>query len=56
MSMDEGNRLLLQEEGGYQEPLLLPQGGVCTGDGSVDIKGRPASKHATGNWRACFLS
>uniref|UniRef100_A0A0E0M4Z1 Uncharacterized protein n=1 Tax=Oryza punctata TaxID=4537 RepID=A0A0E0M4Z1_ORYPU len=24
-----------------------------TGDGSVDVKGNPASKHSTGCWRAC---
>ncbi|CAN6295860.1 unnamed protein product [Urochloa humidicola] len=54
----EGSRLLFQEEdgGGDQEPLLLPQqdDGLITGDGSVDIRGCPAPKHTTGNWRACF--
>ncbi|XP_062210487.1 protein NRT1/ PTR FAMILY 8.3-like [Phragmites australis] len=53
----EERRLLVQEEGGYQESLpLLPQDvGHYTGDGSVDIKGRPASKHTTGNWRASYF-
>ncbi|CAL4921678.1 unnamed protein product [Urochloa decumbens] len=56
---DEGSRLLLQEEGGGgggdREWLLLPQDAdLITGDGSVDIKGRPAPKYTTGNWRACF--
>ncbi|CAN6290106.1 unnamed protein product [Urochloa humidicola] len=53
----EGSRLLLQEEGegGDQEPLLLPQdAGRITGDGSIDIRGCPAPKNTTGNWRACF--
>ncbi|RLN18175.1 protein NRT1/ PTR FAMILY 8.3-like isoform X1 [Panicum miliaceum] len=54
----EGSRLLLQEEGGdgdRQRLLMLPQDAdLITGDGSVDIKGRPAPKHTTGNWRACF--
>ncbi|GJN30810.1 hypothetical protein PR202_gb19147 [Eleusine coracana subsp. coracana] len=95
----ERSRLLLQEEGGDQESLLLPQkmeasgipilksklkperaklmpfkisvsvtgwviinaiasgqdAGPYTGDGSIDIKGCPASKRTTGNWRACFF-
>ncbi|XP_066164754.1 protein NRT1/ PTR FAMILY 8.3 isoform X4 [Oryza sativa Japonica Group] len=53
----EDRRLQVREEGGDQEPLLLlPQdANLYTGDGSVDIKGRPALKHATGNWRACFF-
>ncbi|XP_058212989.1 protein NRT1/ PTR FAMILY 8.3-like [Rhododendron vialii] len=43
-------RLLLPREEG------LPQdesGGLYTGDGSVDIKGKPVLKSNTGNWRAC---
>ncbi|KAG5554109.1 hypothetical protein RHGRI_011849 [Rhododendron griersonianum] len=43
-------RLLLPGEEG------LPQdesGGLYTGDGSVDIKGKPVLKSNTGNWRAC---
>ncbi|XP_040377625.1 protein NRT1/ PTR FAMILY 8.3-like isoform X3 [Oryza brachyantha] len=54
----EDRRLQVREEGGGdQEPLLLPQQGASlyTGDGSVDINGCPALKHATGNWRACFF-
>ncbi|KAL6867543.1 hypothetical protein ACP4OV_015567 [Aristida adscensionis] len=53
----EERRLLVQEEGGDQEQLvLLPQeDSLYTGDGSVDIKGRPASKQTTGNWGASFF-
>lgn len=34
---------------GYQTCTLGPY----TGDGSVDIKGKPVLRHNTGNWRAC---
>jgi len=54
----EGSRLLLQQEGGdgdRERLLMIPQDAdVIVGDGSVDVKGRPAPKHTTGNWRACF--
>ncbi|CAL4913447.1 unnamed protein product [Urochloa decumbens] len=53
----EGSRLLLQEEGGGgdQEPLRLAQdAGLIAGDGSIDIRGCPAPKNTTGDWRACF--
>lgn len=58
--MDEAAGLLLQEEGGGGDQeallLLLPQDvGLYTGDGSVDVKGRPALKGTTGNWKACFF-
>ncbi|GJV71438.1 NRT1/ PTR family 8.3-like protein [Tanacetum coccineum] len=33
--------------------LCYPEGSLYTGDGSVDIKGRPVLKSNTGNWRAC---
>ncbi|XP_047089525.1 protein NRT1/ PTR FAMILY 8.3-like isoform X2 [Lolium rigidum] len=48
--------LLVQEDGDHQ-PLLLPSldASLYTGDGSVDIKGRPATRRTTGNWRACFF-
>ena len=42
--------------GGLKPSVILFQqdADVIVGDGSVDIKGRPAPKHTTGNWRACF--
>ncbi|KAL5554175.1 hypothetical protein UlMin_041576 [Ulmus minor] len=46
-SEDEESRLeyrLRQNEGS----------GLYTGDGSVDIKGKPVLKKNTGNWKACF--
>ncbi|KAF9624721.1 hypothetical protein IFM89_013259 [Coptis chinensis] len=48
MGSHEEVRLLL--EGG-----LLPENGNVeyTGDGSVDINGKPVLKNKTGNWRAC---
>ncbi|KAA8529914.1 hypothetical protein F0562_034482 [Nyssa sinensis] len=46
--------------GTQEERLLLEQGlvqnessGLYTGDGSVDLKGKPVLKSSTGNWRAC---
>ncbi|CAL4938436.1 unnamed protein product [Urochloa decumbens] len=54
----EASRLFLLEEdaGGDREGLLLPHGAdLYTSDGSIDVKGRPASKHTTGDWRACFF-
>ncbi|KAM0884711.1 hypothetical protein ACQ4PT_030807 [Festuca glaucescens] len=56
MDAAEDRRLLVQEDGDHQ-PLLLPSldAGLYTGDGSVDIKGRPATRRTTGNWRACFF-
>ncbi|KAA8532388.1 hypothetical protein F0562_032357 [Nyssa sinensis] len=46
--------------GAQEERLLLDEGliqnessGLYTGDGSVDIKGKPVLKSKTGNWRAC---
>ncbi|CAM0872168.1 unnamed protein product [Alopecurus aequalis] len=54
-SMDaaEERRSLVQDH----QPLLLPSldASLYTGDGSVDIKGRPATRRTTGNWRACFF-
>ncbi|KAE8799672.1 Peptide transporter PTR2 [Hordeum vulgare] len=54
MDAAEERRLLVQGDGD-QEPLLLPSldASLYTGDGSVDIKGRPATRRTTGNWRAC---
>ncbi|VAI07952.1 unnamed protein product [Triticum turgidum subsp. durum] len=57
MDEAEERRLLVQGDGDH-EPLLLPSqqdASVYTGDGSVDIKGRPAARRTTGNWRACFF-
>lgn len=34
---------------------FLQDAGLYTGDGSVDVKGRPALKRTTGNWKACFF-
>ncbi|XP_042501746.1 protein NRT1/ PTR FAMILY 8.3-like [Macadamia integrifolia] len=46
--------------GSLEEKLLLEDGllkndgtGPYTGDGSVDINGKPVLKQNTGNWRAC---
>ncbi|XP_057417831.1 protein NRT1/ PTR FAMILY 8.3-like [Lotus japonicus] len=37
-----------------EEPLLQDEGdSQYTGDGSVDIRGRPVLKQNTGNWKAC---
>ncbi|CAL5427824.1 unnamed protein product [Camellia sinensis] len=51
-----------QEDERLEERLLLEDGfpqnersGLYTGDGSVDIKGKPVLKSNTGNWRACFF-
>lgn len=49
MGSQEEERLL-QEEVGVSENGSL---GPYTGDGSVDIKGRPVLRRNTGNWRAC---
>ncbi|CAN6294051.1 unnamed protein product [Urochloa humidicola] len=49
------------ETSDQERPLLrlqtLPQavGSEYTSDASVDINNRPALKHCTGNWKACFL-
>uniref|UniRef100_A0A453IJW3 Uncharacterized protein n=1 Tax=Aegilops tauschii subsp. strangulata TaxID=200361 RepID=A0A453IJW3_AEGTS len=48
MDAAEETRLLLQEDGDQDASLY-------TGDGSVDIKGRPATRRDTGNWRACVF-
>lgn len=29
--------------------------GLYSGDGSVDINGKPVLKQNTGNWKACFF-
>ncbi|KAF5450120.1 hypothetical protein F2P56_030496 [Juglans regia] len=42
---DEG-RILLEDD-------ALQQNDEVTGDGSVDIKGRPVLKNSTGKWKAC---
>ncbi|KAJ4771177.1 peptide transporter 5 [Rhynchospora pubera] len=42
---------LLVEESVHDED----RGKDYTGDGSVDLKGRPILKHKTGNWKACFF-
>ncbi|KAJ3685175.1 hypothetical protein LUZ61_014339 [Rhynchospora tenuis] len=42
---------LLEEESVHDED----QDEDYTGDGSVDLKGRPILKHKTGNWKACFF-
>ncbi|MCL7048718.1 hypothetical protein MKW94_012602 [Papaver nudicaule] len=45
----DDDRLILDDE-----PLLESGNrGEYTGDGSVDVKGKPVRKHNTGNWRAC---
>ncbi|XP_037425684.1 protein NRT1/ PTR FAMILY 8.3-like isoform X1 [Triticum dicoccoides] len=49
MDAAQETRLLLQEDGDQQDASLY------TGDGSVDIKGCPATRHDTGNWRACVF-
>ncbi|KAJ4806558.1 Protein NRT1/ PTR FAMILY 8.5 [Rhynchospora pubera] len=38
-----------------EELLHEDHGKDYTGDGSVDLKGRPVLKHQTGNWKACFF-
>ncbi|CAL4915940.1 unnamed protein product [Urochloa decumbens] len=49
------------ETSDQERPLLQLQthpqavGSEHTSDASVDINNRPALKHCTGNWRACFL-
>ncbi|XP_071692099.1 protein NRT1/ PTR FAMILY 8.3-like [Rutidosis leptorrhynchoides] len=43
----EDERLLLEGR------LVETEDSLYTGDGSVDIKGRPVLKSNTGNWRAC---
>ncbi|CAL4932632.1 unnamed protein product [Urochloa decumbens] len=49
------------ETADQERPLLQLQthpqavGSEYTSDASVDINNRPALKHCTGNWRACFL-
>ncbi|VAI07942.1 unnamed protein product [Triticum turgidum subsp. durum] len=48
MDAAQETRLLLQEDGDQDASLY-------TGDGSVDIKGCPATRHDTGNWRACVF-
>ncbi|VAH88544.1 unnamed protein product [Triticum turgidum subsp. durum] len=48
MDAAQETRLLLQEDGDQDASLY-------TGDGSVDIKGRPATRCDTGNWRACVF-
>ncbi|XXG51325.1 hypothetical protein AAC387_Pa02g5125 [Persea americana] len=49
MGSQEEERLLVDEEGASETCSLGPY----TGDGSVDIKGKPVVRHNTGNWRAC---
>uniref|UniRef100_A0A5B7AYZ5 Putative Peptide transporter 2 isoform 1 n=1 Tax=Davidia involucrata TaxID=16924 RepID=A0A5B7AYZ5_DAVIN len=45
---------LLLEEGLIQKDRLQNESSeLYTGDGSVDIKGKPVLKSNTGNWRAC---
>ncbi|KQK22700.1 protein NRT1/ PTR FAMILY 8.3 isoform X2 [Brachypodium distachyon] len=55
MDAAEERRLLVQDDGD-REPLLPSlDASHHTGDGSIDIKGHPASKLTTGSWRACFF-
>ncbi|KAK9678305.1 hypothetical protein RND81_11G202400 [Saponaria officinalis] len=50
MSSHEDHLLNLQDE------LLQCKGNeLYTGDGSVDLNGRPVLKSKTGNWKACFF-
>ncbi|OVA10972.1 Proton-dependent oligopeptide transporter family [Macleaya cordata] len=44
-----------EDEQLLSETPLLESGsrGEYTGDGSVDVNGKPVLKHNTGNWRAC---
>uniref|UniRef100_A0ACD5X4T8 Uncharacterized protein n=1 Tax=Avena sativa TaxID=4498 RepID=A0ACD5X4T8_AVESA len=57
MDAAEERGLLVQEAGDQELQLLLPSldTDAYTGDGSVDIKGRPETRRTTGNWRACFF-
>lgn len=48
---DEETPLLLQ----LQPPPQVLAGSEYTRDGSVDVNKRPALKHSTGKWRACYL-
>ncbi|KAG9457632.1 hypothetical protein H6P81_002140 [Aristolochia fimbriata] len=48
MGTQENERMLL-EEGLLESDSSSPY----TGDGSVDIHGKPVLRHNTGNWRAC---
>ncbi|KAJ7942759.1 protein NRT1/ PTR FAMILY 8.3-like [Quillaja saponaria] len=49
MESKEDQRLLLEDG------LLQHEGSeLFTGDGSVDINGRPVLKQNTGNWKACI--
>lgn len=47
MGRHEDERLLLEGR------LVENDDSLYTGDGSVDVKGRPVLKSNTGNWRAC---
>ncbi|KAL4579570.1 hypothetical protein LXL04_015722 [Taraxacum kok-saghyz] len=47
MGRHEDERLLLEGR------LVENEDSLYTGDGSVDVKGRPILKSNTGNWRAC---
>ncbi|GLT96358.1 hypothetical protein SLE2022_139840 [Rubroshorea leprosula] len=45
---------LEEERSPLEDGLLQSEGsGLYTGDGSVDIKGKPVLKQNTGNWKAC---
>ncbi|XP_051182264.1 protein NRT1/ PTR FAMILY 8.3 isoform X1 [Lolium perenne] len=54
---EESIRLEVQDDGDHELllPPLLQDASLYTGDGSVNIKGRPATRRTTGNWRACFF-
>ncbi|EXC05011.1 Peptide transporter [Morus notabilis] len=44
------------EESLLEDALLQDEGGgLYTGDGSVDIQGKPVLKRNTGNWKACVF-
>ncbi|EXC24398.1 Peptide transporter [Morus notabilis] len=44
------------EESLLEDALLQDEGsGLYTGDGSVDIQGKPVLKQNTGNWKACVF-
>ncbi|XP_024027406.1 protein NRT1/ PTR FAMILY 8.3-like isoform X2 [Morus notabilis] len=47
----------LEDERSLLEDGLIQSGhsGLYTGDGSVDINGKPVLKQNTGNWKACYF-
>lgn len=55
MNAEQSSQVNLLENQDDQPLLPLEEGqeGEYTGDGSVDIHGRPSVRQNTGNWRAC---